>query len=96
MITEDTVKNDVLTVVERTEKYRDVEKLVYILYRKEKDGRDSYSIQAIQYKNGYKVCQATSSDVSSLYEAAMEMFEFVSEGYVEPYVLCDVIYDLLP
>ena len=96
MITEDIIKNDALTVVERTEKYRGAERLEYILYRKEKDGRDSYSIQAIQYKSGIKTCQATSGDVSSVYEAAHEMFEFISEGFVEPYVLCDVVYDLLP
>lgn len=96
MITKDVTKNEEMTVVERTEKFRGTERLEYILYRKEKDGRDSYSIQAIQFKNGYKVCQATSGDVSSLYDAAHEMFEFISEGFVEPYVLCDVVYDLLP
>ena len=96
MITEDIAKNDVITVVDRAEKFRGAERLEYILYRKEKDGRDSYSIQAIQYKNGLKVCQATSGDVSSEYDAAYEMFEFISGGYVEPYVLCDVVYDLLP
>lgn len=94
MITKD--KAEELTVVEEAEKFRGCERLEYILYREARDGRDSYSIQALQYKNGFKVCQATACDVSSLCDAAREMFEFVSEGYVEPYVLCDVIYDLLP
>ena len=75
---------------------RGEETLEYFLYREEKHGRESYSIQAIQYKRGVKVCQATACDVSCRYEAAKEMFDAISEGYVEPYVLCDVVYDLLP
>ncbi|MBQ7714605.1 MAG: hypothetical protein IJT70_01915 [Clostridia bacterium] len=83
-------------VVDETVKLRGDERLEYVMYRGEKYGRDSYSVQAIQYKNGNKVCQATASDVSSGYTAAKSIFDAVSCGLVEPYLLCDVVYDLLP
>jgi|GEM_PF-2520919 len=95
MITKDKVEFET-TVVRTTEKIRGSEKLEYILYHEEKDGRDSFSVQAIQYKKGMKICQATACDVSSRHDFAEKIFSAVSEGYVEPYVLCDVIYDLLP
>ena len=85
------------TVAEiETTRVRGDERLEYILYRDEMCGRSSYSIQAIQYKKGEKICQATACDVSGDPDAAKEMFRTVSDGFVEPYVLCDVIYDLLP
>ena len=96
MITENKTGVNISSVVEEAERFRENERLEYILYREEKNKRESYSIQAIQYKHGIKICQATACDVSSLYDAAKEMFDVVSEGYVEPYVLCDVIYDLMP
>ncbi|MBR6917181.1 MAG: hypothetical protein IKN38_03265 [Clostridia bacterium] len=77
-------------------KTRGCERLEYILYKSDIEGRDSFSIQAIQYKSGVKTCQATAGDVSSVFGPALSMFDAVSEGFVEPYVLCDVIYDLLP
>ena len=83
------------TVGERSMQRGD-ETLDYYLYREERSGRESYSIQAIQYKRGVKACQATACDVSCRYEAAKEMFDAISDGYVEPYILCDVVYDLLP
>ena len=43
-----------------------------------------------------RICQATACDVSSRYEAAKKIFDAVTDGYVEPYILCDVVYDLLP
>ena len=82
-------------VLERSMQRGD-ETLDYRLCREEKNGRESYSIQAIQYKRGIKICQATACDVSCRYEAAKNMFDTISDGYVEPYILCDVIYDLLP
>ena len=96
MIAENITKDGVLTVVERAVKYRGEEKLEYVLYRTEKDGRDSYSIRAVRYKNGRCVCRAAAGDVSSVYKTAHGMFESISEGLVEPYLLCDVVYDLLP
>ena len=68
----------------------------YALYRKDEDGRDSFSIRAIQYRRGVPICRAVACDVSSLYCKAKEMFDLIVKGCVEPYVLCDVIYDLLP
>ena len=87
--------NKISTVLERSMQRGD-ETLDYYLYREEKFGRDSYSIQAVQYKRGIKICQATACDVSSGYEAAKAMFDTITDGYVEPYILCDVVYDLLP
>lgn len=84
------------TDVCREFRFRGNEKLEYILFNEKREGRDCWSIQAIQYKNGIKVCQATSCDVSSEEAAAREMFEKVADGFVEPFILCDVIYDLLP
>ena len=88
-------KNEDATV-EETERTRGDETLHYMLCRDITDGRDSYSIRALSYKSGVKVCQATACDVSSVYERAKEMYDAVANGFVEPYVLCDVIYDLLP
>ena len=85
------------TVAEiETTRVRGDERLEYILYREELRGRTSYSIQAIQYKRGEKICQATACDVSSSPVFALDLFRTVSNAFVEPYVLCDVIYDLLP
>ena len=81
---------------DESSKTRGDETLDYYLYRGEKDGRESYSIQAIQYRSGIKVCQATACDVSCTYGEAKKMFDIISEGFVEPYILCDVVYDLLP
>ena len=72
------------------------ERLEYILSHETLGGRDSYSIQAFHYRCGRKLCQATACDVSCEYGAAREMFDVISEGRVEPIVLCDVVYDLLP
>ena len=96
MITEEITRTADEAVVGHEIKERGTERLEYYLYREEKNGRDSFSIQSIQYKNGEKICQATASDVSSRYIAAKKMFDSVSRGLVEPYILCDVIYDLLP
>ena len=85
-----------MSVVERKNKFRGRERLEYILYREERRGRDSYSIQAIQFKCGRKICQASACDVSSLEDVAREMFDVISDGFVEPYVLNEVVYDLLP
>ena len=82
--------------VDESLRIRGDETLSYYLYRGEKNGRESYSIQAVQYKRGVRICQATACDVSSRYEAAKKMFDAVTDGYVEPYILCDVVYDLLP
>ncbi len=83
------------TLLETT-KIRGDEELEYILYRESREGRASYSIQSLQYKRGVKVCQATACDVSSRAADAVKLFSLISESFVEPYVLCDVIYDLLP
>ena len=83
------------TILE-TKRTREDELLQYVLYREERRGRDSYSIRALQYKRGIKICQATVCDVSSVYETAKLIFDMIVDGFVEPYVLCDVIYDLLP
>ena len=89
--------NEVLSEIEEESiRIRGDETLSYCLYRGEKNGRESYSIQAVQYKRGIRLCQATACDVSSRYEAAKAIFDAVTDGYVEPYILCDVVYDLLP
>ena len=96
MITENEEMSVVSRTVDETWRTRGDERLDYLLYRGERNGRESYSIQVIQYRGEEKTCQATACDVSCRYEAAKYMFDAVSNGYVEPYVLCDVIYDLLP
>ena len=92
------VKDDevITETADKSSKTRGDEVLDYYLYSGRKNGRESYSIQAVQYKRGVKICQATACDVSCRYGAAKMMFDAVSEGLVEPYILCDVIYDLLP
>jgi len=96
MITENKVERTIDETVLETVRSREDETIEYYLYRGRKDGRDSFSIQAIQYKRGVKICQATACDVSSVCSHAAEIFDAVSRGFVEPYVLCDVVYDLLP
>ena len=96
MKTEEIINKVISETADEASKRRGDERLDYYLYRGEKNGRDSFSIQAIQYKRGVKICQATACDVSCRYEAAKKMFDMVSDGFVEPYILCDVIYDLLP
>lgn len=93
MITEET---NVASQVLQATMLRGRDRLEYILFHEIQDGRDSYSIQAIHYRGGRKLCQATACDVSCEYGAAREMFDVISEGRVEPIVLCDVVYDLLP
>ena len=96
MITDNEEKIGITETVEETERRRGDERLEYLLYRGEKNGRESFSIQVIQYKEDNETCRATACDVSSRYEAAKYMFDAVSGGFIEPYILCDVIYDLLP
>ena len=96
MKTEEITDSVISETVDEASRRRGDEVLDYYLYSGRKNGRDSFSIQAVQYKRGVKICQATACDVSCRYEAAKKMFEAVSDGYVEPYILCDVIYDLLP
>ena len=96
MITRNETKEDLSAAVEETVRVRGDEALEYVLYRDEEDGREVYSIQAIQYRRGKKICQATARDVSSIQERAREMFSLIADGLIEPYVLCDVVYDLLP
>ncbi len=78
------------------ERRRADEKLEYILCKGTKDGRDSYSIRVIQYKRGVQICRASACDVSDVYGEAKRIFDAISDGYVEPYILYDVVYDLLP
>ena len=83
-------------VIERRVKFRGRERIEYVLYRERTPLRDSYSVQAIQFKHGHKICQATCRDVACDRVDASGVFDVISEGYVEPYVLSDVVYDLLP
>ena len=91
-MTAEKIRGAVLTVT----KFRGAERIEYTLTKGERDGRDSYSISACQYFKGVEMCRATACDVSSRGDAAKAMFDEISSGFVEPYVLCDVVYDLLP
>ena len=84
------------TVLEHTAHFRGPERLEYTLSLGERDGRDSYTIRAVQYKRGLEICSASAPDVSSVYENAKEMYDVISDGRVEPYLLCDVVCDLMP
>ncbi len=96
MITKYESTEGAATVVEKTSRCRGSEVLEYFLCFEDVGGRAAYSILALQYKHGEIVCRAKAFDVSSVYGAAKEMFDRISAGFVEPYVLCDVVYDLLP
>ena len=71
-------------------------RIEYTLLLEERDGRDSYSIRAVSYAGGAEICRASACDVSSLEDAALAMFTEVYSHFVDPFVLCDVVYDLLP
>ena len=91
-MTTEKIRGSILTVT----KYRGAERIEYTLSRGEGDGRSAYSISAVQFFKGVEMCRATAYDVSSRGDAAKAMFDEISSGFVEPYVLCDVVYDLLP
>ena len=82
--------------IKRVVRYRGRERIEYSLIYEERDGRDSYSIRAVSYVGADEVCRASACDVSSLEDAAERMFTQIYSHMVEPYVLCDVVYDLLP
>lgn len=91
------------TALEKTETetarktvHRGSDTFEYILYLGCEDGRDSYSIQVIRYRDGEKLCQATVSDVTNRRDEAIRIFDLLSDGIVEPYLLKDVVYDLMP
>ena len=82
--------------LKRVVRYRGRERIEYSLIGDERDGRDSYSIRAVSFVGGDEVCRATACDVSSIEDVAERMFTEIYSHMVEPYVLCDVVYDLLP
>lgn len=82
--------------VQSVTRYRRDERIEYTLMLEDRDGRDSYSIRAVSFVRGVEICRATACDVSSLEDAALAMFTEIYSHFVDPFVLCDVVYDLLP
>lgn len=81
------------------QEYRSLSKnatLKFVLYCERQPWGKSYSIQCVKYIGSEPVCQATAPDVSSSRSFAEEMLLKLADGGVEPVILCDVVYDLLP
>ncbi len=90
------VKEKTAKPLQSVTRYRRDERIEYTLLLEERDGRDSYSIRAVSFVRGVEVCRATAADVSSLEDVALAMFCEIYSHTVDPFVLCDVVYDLLP
>lgn len=70
-------------------------RLDYSLVYEKKEGRDCYSVRALQYKDDVFVCRAMAYDVSDDYERAKSIYDKVVEGKVFAQTLCDVVIELL-
>ena len=71
-------------------------KMEYILSREKADNRDAFSIEVFRKARDGSEHRALAHDVSDREDRATELFRIIAEGEVEPEVLYDVLYDMLP
>lgn len=68
----------------------------YTLTKRSVDGREAFSISVLQVTPSGDVNYKMADDVCCDEDSATALFRTISEGEVEPCVLYDVLYDLLP
>lgn len=83
------------TAVKKQDVSVDIYLLKYSLLYEKKDGRDCYSIKAVQSRLGEDICRAVAYDVSDSYSFADEIFMKLCTGGVFPITLCDAVCNLL-
>lgn len=76
--------------------HRETGKMRYTLIRSTVDKRDAFSISVMQITPSGDINYKEADDVCCEKDCATALFRAIAEGEVEPCLLYDILYDILP